>query len=444
MNKTFKLVLGFFVSLILLSGAFAGGFIVGHLVPSSGQLPFAEQLPTALPADTAEPEAVAVDPHDLTPAELQTLFVPFWEAWNIVHENYVNQPIDDVALMRGAIRGMMDALGDKQTYYMDPVVYETETSSLSGEYEGIGAYVDLDGQYLTIISPIEGSPAEAAGLKPGDAIIAIDGEDMLGYTPEEARQRVLGPAGTEVELTVSREGESEPLIFNITRARIVVPSVTGEMLENDLAYIDINTFGGNTTPELNAVLDELIAQNPRGIIIDLRNNPGGFLQTSVEVASEFIADGVILYEQYGDNQRDVFNASGNGRATDIPIVVLINEGSASASEILAGALQDYGRATLVGTQSYGKGSVQLWIPLSNNEGAARVTIAKWLTPDERAIDGIGLTPDVYVTLTDEDIVAERDPQLDAAIQTLLALLNQTPIPTSQPTPVSTPVSTPVP
>jgi carboxyl-terminal processing protease len=437
MNKAIKIILGIFASVILLSGAFAGGFIVGHLMPATGQSLFENVLPQ-LEAPTVTPEQ-----QEATPSELQTLFVPFWEAWNIVHDRYVDQPIDDVALMRGAIRGMMDALGDKQTFYMDPVVYENETSSLSGEYEGIGAYVDLDGEFLTIISPIEGSPAEAAGLKPGDAIIAIDDEDMTGSTPEEARQKVLGPSGTEVKLTVTREGESEPLEFFITRARIVVPSVTGEMLENDIAYIDINTFGDKTTSELDTALEQVLSQNPRGVIIDLRNNPGGFLTTSVEVASEFIDDGVILYEQYGDGKRDTFNAQGNGRATNLPIVVLINEGSASASEILAGALQDYGRATLVGVQSYGKGSVQQWVPLSNNEGAARVTIAKWLTPTERAIDGIGLAPEVYVAMSSEDYQAERDPQLDAALETLLAILNQTAIPTSQPTPQVTPVNTPV-
>jgi carboxyl-terminal processing protease len=232
------------------------------------------------------------------------------------------------------------------------------------------------------------------------------------------------------------------LEFLITRARIVVPSVTGEMRENEIAYIDINTFGDKTTGELNTALEDVLSQNPRGIIIDLRNNPGGYLTTAVEVASEFIDEGVILYEQYGDGKRDTFRALGNGRATDLPIVVLINEGSASASEILAGALQDYERATLVGVQSYGKGSVQQWVPLSNNEGAARVTIAKWLTPDERALDGIGLSPEVYVAMSAEDAEAERDPQLDAAMETILALLNQTAIPTSQPTPQVTP-TTPV-
>ena len=329
MSKTSKTVLTVFLSLILLIGAFSGGFITRHYLPSTGLFPGI--------SDSAAPSE---EQASTTPGELQTLFIPFWEAWNIVHQQYVDQPLDDVTLMRGAIRGMMDAIGDKQTFYMDPIVYETETSSLAGSYEGIGAYVDTDGEYLTIISPIEGSPAEAAGLKPGDAIIAIDGVDMTGVTPEEARQKVLGPAGTEVTLTVAREGESEPLKFVITRAQITIESVTGKMLENDIAYVDINTFGENTTRELRNTLDTLLAQNPKGIIIDLRNNGGGYLQTSVEVASEFIDKGVILYEQYGDGSRDKHEALGRGRATNLPLVVLVNEGSASASEILAGALQD--------------------------------------------------------------------------------------------------------
>ena len=411
MNKTSKIVITVFLSLILLIGAFSGGFITRHYLPSTGMFPGFSDV-----AAPSEEQA------STTPDELDTLFVPFWEAWNIVHHQYVDQPLDDVALMRGAIRGMMDAIGDKQTFYMDPIVYESATSELSGEYEGIGAYVDTDGDYLTIISPIEGSPAQAAGLRSGDQIIAIDGVDMTGVDPEQARQKVIGPAGTTVTLTVAREAESEPLEFVITRAKITIDSVTGRMLENNIAYIDINTFGDNTTRELGAVLDELLAQNPQGIIIDLRNNGGGYLHTSVEVASEFIDEGVILYEQYGDGKRDVYNALGKGRATDLPLVVLVNDGSASASEILAGALEDYERATLVGVLTYGKGSVQQWVPLSNDQGAARVTVAKWLTPKERAIDGVGLTPEFIVELTEEDIANERDPQLDKAVEVLLGLI----------------------
>jgi carboxyl-terminal processing protease len=434
-NKNVNIILGLFVAIILLAGAFSGGFIAGNLIPSRGQVPILSDL---IPS----PPTVAPERQSATPAELQSLFTPFWEAWNIVHTQYVDQPVDDLALMQGAIRGMMDTLGDEQTFYMDPEMYKTETLSVQGEYEGIGAYVDMQGDYLTIVSPIAGSPAELAGLHPGDKVIAIDDKDMTGTPPVEVRSRVLGPEGTEVKLTIRREGEPEPLEFVITRARITIRSAEGKMLENDIAYVDINTFGDRTTQELRAALQNLMKQNPKGIVIDLRNNPGGYLNTAIEVSSEFIEEGVIMYEQYGDGRRDQYEALGNGQATDIPIVVLINQGSASASEILAGALQDYGRARLVGVQSYGKGSVQIWQPLSNDQGAAHVTIAKWLTPKERAIDHIGLAPDVLVEMTPEDFAADRDPQLDAAVETLMAMINGNPIPTSMPTPVLTP--TPVP
>jgi carboxyl-terminal processing protease len=434
-NKNVNIILGLFVAIILLAGAFSGGFIAGHLIPATGQIPFLSDIFPFSPT-------VAPDQQSETPAELQSLFAPFWEAWNIVHTQYVEQPVDDVALMQGAIRGMMDALGDEQTFYMDPKLYADETQSLQGEYEGIGAYVDMDGEYLTIVSPIAGSPAELAGLHPGDKVIAIDGEDMTGTPPEEVRLKVLGPEGTTVTITVRREGETEPLEFVITRARITIHSAEGKMLEDGIAYVDINTFGDRTTQELRAALQNLMKQNPKGMIIDLRNNPGGYLNTAIEVSSEFIEEGVIMYEQYGDGRRDQYDALGNGQATDIPIVVLINEGSASASEILAGALQDYERATLVGVQSYGKGSVQTRQPLSNNQGAARVTIAKWLTPKERAIDHIGLAPDVFVEMAPEDFVSDQDPQLDVAVETLNAIINGNPIPTSMPTPVLTPTPLP--
>ena len=436
MNNTIKTILGVFVGLILLAGAFSGGFIAGHLMPAAGGLPALNDFIPGAPEVQPEQQAA-------TPDELEPLFAPFWEAWNIVHDQYVEQPVDDQLLMQGAIRGMMDALGDQQTFYMEPEVYENETSSLQGQYEGIGAYVDTDGDYLTIVSPIEGSPADQAGLMPGDKVIAIDGEDMTGVAPEEARLKVLGPEGTEVTLTVARDGEPEPLEFTITRAQIEIRSAEGKMLEDNIGYIDINTFGEQTTRELRAALDDILSQNPRGIIIDLRNNPGGYLSTAVEVSSEFIDEGVILYEEYGDGRRDTHRALGNGQATEIPLVVLINEGSASASEILAGALQDYERATLVGVKSFGKGSVQNWVPLSNDQGAARVTIARWLTPDERLIDHIGLMPDVVVEMTAEDFESELDPQLDAAMETMLAVLEGNAIPTSQPTSIPAFTATPV-
>jgi carboxyl-terminal processing protease len=414
-DKTLKTILVTFVIIVVGLGSFAGGFVTGHLTPA-GMLPLQSEQPV-LTVPTVSPEQQTA-----TPADLQTLFKPFWEAWNLVHENYVDQPVDDVVLMRGAIKGMMEALGDEHSSFMDPESFKQANAELSGEYEGIGAFVDTTTEYLTITSPMPDSPAERAGLQAGDQVIAIDGEDMTGVDAELARRKVLGPAGTTVHLTVFREGETEPLEFDVVREKIIMKSASGEMLENGIAYVQVTTFGDKTTPELLATLKDLVAQNPSGLILDLRNNGGGYLNTSVEVTSQFLSDGVVLYEQYGDGARTTYKVESGGLATDIPMVVLINEGTASASEIVAGALQDYDRAKLVGVTSYGKGSVQNWIPLSDDQGAVRITIAKWLTPDERTIHQVGLTPDVVVEMTEEDYRANRDPQLDKAVEVLTEVL----------------------
>ncbi len=414
MNKTLKYIFVVLVVIVVGLGSFAGGFVTGHMVPL-GSIPGMPE-PVTLAPPTTSPEQQSA-----TPSEYQVLFSPFWEAWNLVHENFVDQPVDDIALMRGAISGMMNALGDQHSSYMDPKDFADANSSLEGEYEGIGAFVDTTTEYLTITSPIPGSPAERAGLMPGDQIVAIDGKDMTGIAAEVARTKVLGPANTVVHLTVLRDGEDKLLEFDVTREKITMKSATGKMLDSGIAYIQVTTFGDKTTPELLAALTDVMAQDPKGIILDLRNNGGGYLTTSVEVTSQFLADGVVLYEQYGDGTRTTYDVLPDGMATDIniPMVVLINEGSASASEIVAGALQDTGRAKLVGVTSYGKGSVQNWIPLSGDNGAVRITIAKWLTPNENTIHEIGLTPDVVVERTEEDYKANLDPQLDKAVEVLL-------------------------
>jgi len=323
---------------------------------------------------------------------------------------------------------------------MDPSTFQEANSELEGAYEGIGAIVDTTGAYLTIISTFPTSPAEEAGILSGDQIIALDNEDMTGIDPEVVRQRVKGPAGTVVHLTIARAGESAPLEYDITRAKITVNSASGEMLDNGIAYVQVTTFGGNTTRELIATLRKLMAENPKGLILDMRDNGGGYLETAVEVVSQFQPDGVVLYEEYGDGTKKPYQAIRGGLATKIPMVVLINEGTASASEITAGALQDYGRAKVVGVVSYGKGSVQNWVAISNEQGAVRVTIARWLTPKDRQIDGKGLTPDVYVERTAEDRQADRDPQLDMAVEVLMNMISGRPIPTSVPTarPTATP------
>ena len=436
MNKTLKAILFGLIVVFVGVSAFAGGFATGHFLPF-------QNFPSLTASAPVAPTASA-DQQSATPQDLQTLFAPFWEAWNIVHKDYVDQPVDDLKLMQGAISGMMDSLGDKHTSYMNPTTYQQANDELAGEYEGIGAYVDTGGDYLTITSPIPGSPAETTGLRAGDQIIKINGQDMTGIDPELARRQVLGPAGTVVHLTVARTGDQQPLEFDVKRDKIVIKSATGKMLDDGIAYIQVTTFGDKTTQELRDSLKSVLAQKPKGIILDLRNNGGGYLQTAVEVASEFIGKGVVLYEQYGDGKKNTFDVLPGGQATDpkIPMVVLINEGSASASEIVAGALQDDKRATLVGVTSYGKGSVQNWVPLNNDQGAVRVTIAKWLTPSGRTIDKKGLTPDVYVPMTEEDYRAKLDPQLDAGVATLMAVINGTAIPTSVPTPAATPVSVP--
>jgi len=439
-NKSIKFALGCLASIILLAGAFSGGFIVGHLTPATGfQLP----LNNNNSVDLAPPPTVSPDQQNTTPADLQTTFEPFWQTWNLIHQQYVVQPIDDVKLMEGAIRGMLQTLEVGRNYYENADELQVTDEQLNGrDYEGIGAYVDVKGDYLAIISPIKGSPAAAAGLRPKDLVVAIDGEDMTGVSPEDARLKVLGPAGTDVVLTILREGEPGPFEVTITRAQIVTPLVDYEMRSDGIAYISLNTFGDTADQELRAALEELLAQKPKGLILDLRYNGGGYLYQGIAVASEFLpADQIVVYEKRSDGSLDENYSTGNGVALDIPLVVLVNEGSASASEIVAGALQDYGRAKLVGSQSYGKGSVQSVNPLSNG-GSVAITSAQWLTPNERLIQDIGLTPDVYVELTLADFDAGLDPQLDAAIETLNALINNTAIPTSQPTPIVTPTHVP--
>jgi carboxyl-terminal processing protease len=406
---------GLFV-LILLAGTCSAGFFIGQAYAPSAST--SQPLAETIPLLEVTPNPIESTPAAGTPTDLGQLFEPFWQSWNIVHDQYIDQPVDDEALMRGAIKGMMESLGDQHSSYMDPEQYNQANIPLEGEYEGIGAWVDPSGEFLTIVSPMPGSPAEKVGLKPGDEIIAVDGEDMTGIDGSLVIRRVLGPAGSTVKLTVRRESLPEPFNVEVTRANITIPSVVSKMLDNNVAYVNLTTFGDKSISELRGSLKDLLAQKPIGLILDLRNNPGGELTTAIEVASEFIGDGVIMYEEYGDGRQDTYTARKGGLATEVPLVVLINEGSASASEIVAGAIQDRQRGTLVGTTSFGKGSVQNWIPLKNNEGAVRVTIARWLTPNGRTIHEKGLEPDVAVEITEADIQAEHDPQLEKAVQLL--------------------------
>jgi carboxyl-terminal processing protease len=403
-----------FVALILLAGTCSAGFVAGQTykggsVNSVLQSPLLPVLQG--PGQSGETGG--------TPEDLNTLFEPFWQTWNLVKDEYVDQPVNEELMMRGAIRGMLESLGDEHTSYLDPQMFEAANAHLQGEeYEGIGAWVDTTQDYLTIISAMPGSPAEKAGLRTNDKIIAIDGEDMTGIDGELVRQRVLGPKGTTITLTIQRENV-EPFDVDVTRDAIVVPTIDSRMLDGNVAYVQLFTFGDTTAADLREALQGLMDQKPAGLILDLRYNGGGYLETAIDVASEFIGDGVIMYEEFGDGQRQAYEARGGGLATDIPMVVLINEGSASASEIVAGAIQDRGRGVLVGVTSFGKGSVQTYVPLVNEQGAVRVTVARWLTPNGRQIHEIGLDPDYVVEITEEDLANGLDPQLEKAVELLV-------------------------
>lgn len=410
-KSVFVYVWGGFLALLLLVASFGGGVASGYFL---ARMQSSAEMPALIPTTT-----VGVG-NELTPEELREAFKPFWEAWNAVHEYYYQQPVDDQALIDGALRGMMEALPDDYSAYEDPQQTRDFQMYMSGEYDGIGAYVNTDAEWLTIVRPIPGSPAEAAGLKTGDQIIAIDGEDMTGVDPALVRLKVLGPAGTTVTLTILRPGVEEPFDVTVTRAHIVIPSVEGKMLDQNIAYLQINVFGDDTGSEFRNLLRDLLKQKPRGIIVDLRYNTGGYTSAARQVASEFLSSGVVWYEEYGNGQRKESRVLSGGLATDpnLPVVVLVNQYSASASELVAGALQDYGRAKLVGVTTFGKGTVQTLIPLSNG-GTARITVARWLTPKNRTIQDIGLTPDVIVERTLEQEEAGLDPQLDAGIQLIL-------------------------
>ena len=415
-SRFFIVVAAILCAMVLLAGTFSAGFLAGRvLAPASGasiavQPGVTNGQSTPLPPD-----------YGGTPREIESLFEPFWQAWQLVHEEYVEQPLDNELLMRGAIKGLLDSIGDPHTSYMDPDQYNNLNTQLLGEeeYEGIGAWVDISGDYLMIISPIPNTPAEKAGLRTGDKIIAVDGEDMTGIDGSLVHKRVIGPAGTTVRLTILREN-TEPFDVEIVRTKIIVPSISSRMLDGKIAYVRILDFSDKVDEELHKTLRQLLREDPVGLIIDLRGNGGGLLTSSIEVASEFISDGIIAYEEFGDGTRRSFEAKRGGLATEIPLVVLINEGSASASEIVAGAIQDRGRGILVGKVSFGKGSVQISQPLKDDQGAVRITVARWLTPSERTIHEIGLIPDFEVEITDEDYSANRDPQLDKAIEVLLS------------------------
>ena len=314
------------------------------------------------------------------------------EVWEIIQEEYVEpDELDTETLIRGAVRGMVDALDDPYSAYLDPDEYEMFASELSGKFEGIGAYVGERNGQITIIAPIPDSPADKAGIRPGDIIMGVDGESTVGWSVQDAVLAIRGPRGTPVSLLVLHEGDIETVEIEIIRAEIEVPGVYLEML-GDIAHITIIDFTERTNEELSAALDEVANQEATGIILDLRWNGGGLLSAVVDVTSRFLDEGIVLSAVDNKGHKTDYPVSHTGSVIQLPMVVLVNEFSASSSEVLAGALQDYDRAVVAGATTFGKGSVNILRPLSDGSGLY-ITIARWYTPGGRLIEGEGIEPD---------------------------------------------------
>ena len=367
-----------------------------------------------------------------TASDLQKEFEPFWEAYNAITQQYVGE-IDRHALIEGAIGGMFETLDDPYSGYMTSEEYKQSLGSVTGQFEGIGAEIGTeatDGSgscspisatcRMVVISPLEGSPAEKAGLKAGDVVLAIDGSSTDGLTLDDAVAKVRGKRGTQVTLTLQREGTDAPLDLTITRDVIVVKDVSAKTLEDGtVGYLRVAHFTANVGKDFKSALKVQLEQGIRSFVLDLRGDPGGFVPEAVSVASEFLPGGTpVFWEEFAGGRQQETPATPDGLATDtsIKLVVLVDKGSASAAEIVAAALQENERATLVGETTFGKGTVQEWQLLSQDAGGFRLTIAKWLTPDKNWIHGAGIEPDVPVT--SEGAPPGTDPILARAIELL--------------------------
>ena len=372
------------------------------------------------PAETAGSAVIAAETgRALAPEDLGI----FWEAMDLLEEDFYGELPSPHERSYGAIRGVLDTLDDRNTGFLTPTEATGFMESIEGSFEGIGALVEWaeDEGAIRIVEPFEDQPAWNAGIRRGDLIIAINGQDVADLSNlNEAINRIKGPKGTEVHLTVRRDGLEDPLEVPVTRDTIDIPVVKSELYgDNDeFAYVQLKRFSADAGAKLRAELEDLLTDETQGLIFDLRGNPGGLLREAINVTSVFLEDERVLIERFSDGTEEIYNTEGGALVPDdLPLVLLVNQGSASASEIVAGALQDVERAPLVGVTTFGKGSVQLPHTLSD-ESLLRVTIALWYTPSDRSINDTGLEPDIVVERTNEQIENEEDPQLDRAIEFL--------------------------
>jgi carboxyl-terminal processing protease len=356
-----------------------------------------------------------------TPEEANQ-FRLYWEVWHIIQDKFYGDIPEDSVPVYGAIRGALSTLQDPYTIFVEPQPRALEKAELEGQFGGIGAYITRGAAGEVILTPMVDSPAEQAGVREGDLVLRVDDTPI---SPEMTSDQVIllirGEVGTQVVLTLQRVGVADPVIVTVTRKNIQTPSVEWRTLDQDpaIGYIRVRLFTERTGREMERALQDLREAGITSLILDLRDNGGGLLDAAVDVSSQFLREGVVLYEDRRDESEKFYSVKKGGLALDLPLVVLVNGGTASASEIVAGALQDYGRASLIGEKTFGKGSVQLVYDLTD-QSSLHVTIARWLTPNRHRIDGEGLKPDVEVIPTEEDRAGGTDPQLERAVAHLQA------------------------
>jgi len=402
--KGIGLIIGVFV---LFAAIYAGGFYAGQ---AKSKNTLFTQRPLAYSED-------AKNANQLENAADKLDFNLYWEVWDNIKTNFVDKnKIKDQDLLYGSLRGLAAATDDPYTVFMDPKEAKEFADDLAGTFEGIGAEVGMRSDITTIIAPLDGTPAQKAGLRAGDKIYAVDNVSTLGLTVNEVVKKIRGPKDTKVTLTIIR-GKDKPRDIIVTRSLIIVKSVKTEMRSDGIFVIRVSNFNDDTSGLFKEAVNTVLVKNPKGIILDLRNNPGGYLETSIEMASEWIEEGPIVAEQLNNNRRNEYPANGRARLKNFPTVVLVNGGSASASEIVAGALRDYKKATIVGETTYGKGSVQTIRDLSDGS-SLKITIAKWLTPAGDFINDKGIDPNIEVKLTQTDIDKNLDPQFNKALEIL--------------------------
>ena len=402
----FKKYFLFYVLVIALGTSFFVGYTAGKKQARPTQASQEQKSGAVLNTPQERPDYISKDVD----------FELFQDVWQRIKKEYVDKNVPDTKLFYGALSGIVASVGDPYTVFLDPDTAKKFQESLSGSFDGIGAEIGMKKEQIVVMAPLPDTPAERAGLRSGDMIIQIDKKSTSGFSLDQAVTKIRGKRGTTVTLTIYREGEKKERDIPIVRDTIQVKSVTWNM-KGSIAYIKVSHFNEDTESAFADAVRGALAKKPKGLILDLRNNPGGFLDTAVQMASYWVDGETVVIEKYDENKKDEYKGRVSALLKDMPTIVLVNQGSASASEIVSGALQDYGKAKLVGKKTFGKGSVQDLQRLKDGS-ALKITVAKWLTPKGRMINELGIDPDVEVDIKEEDITAKRDPQLNKALELL--------------------------